>query len=87
MSVKKVVIFVSGNGSNMDNIINHFKDDSNVKITDLKGALVFEDDANGGQFVWNGLNFEGKKLVTGVYLVFVTNKDGEQTLAAKILIK
>jgi streptogramin lyase len=62
-------------------------DNSNVKITDLQGALVFENEANGGQFVWNGLNFEGQRVVTGVYLVFVTNKDGEQTMATKILIK
>lgn len=32
MSVKKVVIFVSGNGSNMENIIHHFKNNASVKI-------------------------------------------------------
>lgn len=35
MSVKKVVIFVSGNGSNMESIINHFKDATNVKIASI----------------------------------------------------
>lgn len=33
LGIKKVVIFVSGNGSNMQNIINHFKNDDTVKIT------------------------------------------------------
>lgn len=35
MSVKKVVIFVSGNGSNMDNIISYFKNIPAVKVVSV----------------------------------------------------
>jgi ligand-binding sensor domain-containing protein len=59
--------------------------DSNVKITDISGNLIWETQAEGGQVVWNGNNFSGRRASTGVYLVFITNTDGSQTQVAKIL--
>ena len=50
--------------------------DSSVKITDLSGALVYETKSEGGRAVWNGLNSEGNRPATGVYTIFVTNKEG-----------
>ncbi len=58
----------------------------NVKITDSYGNLVYETTAEGGQAVWNGYNFDGRRAATGVYLVFVTNDDGSQTMVTKILM-
>ncbi len=58
---------------------------ANVKITDVSGALFFETKAEGGQAIWNGHNFRGEKAQTGVYLVFVTNDDGSETIITKIL--
>lgn len=58
---------------------------ANVKITDISGMLVFETKAEGGQAIWNGRNFRGEKVQTGVYLVFVTNDDGSETIITKIL--
>jgi hypothetical protein len=46
--------------------------DANFKITDLDGRLVFEGRANGGQAIWDGRDFSGRKVDTGVYLVFAT---------------
>ena len=61
-------------------------ENANVKITDTYGNLVFENNAFGGQAIWNGLNFNGEKVATGVYLVFVTDEeDTEQTAIGKIL--
>jgi hypothetical protein len=57
-----------------------------VKITDAKGSLVNEMKALGGQAIWNGKNFEGERVVTGVYLIFSTNPDGEQTDVSKVMI-
>lgn len=58
---------------------------ANVKITDIAGNLVYHTIANGGQAVWNGRNFSGAKVQTGVYLVFCTNEDGEETIVTKIM--
>ena len=57
----------------------------NVKITDASGNLVFETTANGGQAIWNGLNKNGERASTGVYLVFSTDLFGEQKMVSKIL--
>jgi len=58
---------------------------ANVKITDAGGNLVFETTANGGQAIWNGLNKNGERASTGVYLVFSTDLYGEQKVVSKIL--
>jgi ligand-binding sensor domain-containing protein len=59
--------------------------DVNVKITDISGNIVYETDAEGGQASWNGRNFSGSRVSTGVYLVFCTNDDGSKTYITKLL--
>ncbi len=59
---------------------------ANVKITDSYGNLVYETRAEGGQAVWDGRNFNHVHVSSGVYLVFVTNKDGTESLVTKILV-
>jgi hypothetical protein len=59
--------------------------DSDVKITDIAGNLIFKTRSFGGQAVWNGRNFDGRRAQSGVYLVFISNFDGSETLATKIL--
>jgi hypothetical protein len=56
-----------------------------VKITDLKGQLVYETKSNGGTATWNGLTFENKRAATGVYLVYSANTDGTETNVAKLV--
>lgn len=58
---------------------------ANVKITDINGNLVWETIAEGGQAVWNGQDLFGRRPSTGVYLVFSTNDDGEETMVTKIM--
>lgn len=60
--------------------------DANVKITDIAGNIVFEITAEGGQAVWDGKNFSGKSVRSGVYLIFSTNEDGSETHITKLLI-
>jgi hypothetical protein len=57
----------------------------NVKITDIAGNLVAETTSNGGFASWNGKNFSGSKVATGVYLVFAANKDGSKSIVGKLL--
>jgi hypothetical protein len=65
--------------------ISNLVSESNVKVTDVTGALVWETEAQGGQVIWDGNNLEGRKVNTGVYLIFVTNTDGSQKKAGKVL--
>jgi flagellar hook assembly protein FlgD len=60
-------------------------DKATVKITDISGNLVFETTANGGFASWDGKSFNGKRVGTGVYVIFSASKDGEQTFAGKLL--
>lgn len=60
--------------------------DSDVKITDISGNLIYETKALGGQAIWNGKNFNGERARSGVYLVFCSNEDGKKTVITKIMV-
>ncbi len=63
--------------------------DANVKITDLNGKLVHETTALGGQAIWNGKDYTGRKATTGVYYVFSTGEaslDIPDSFVTKIMI-
>ena len=59
---------------------------SDVKIADLAGNAVFSGTSSGGRLVWDGTNFNGDKVSTGIYLVFASRDDGSATNVAKIAI-
>jgi len=69
-----------------DIIIQNLLDESNVKITDVSGNLVYETTSLGGQIVWNGADYTGRKVGSGVYMVFATNFDGSAGYEGKIMI-
>jgi hypothetical protein len=56
-----------------------------VKIMDMSGNLVFETESLGGQALWDGTNFTGERVATGVYMVFLSNSDGTLTHVTKLL--
>ncbi|MCG9881824.1 MAG: T9SS type A sorting domain-containing protein, partial [Bacteroidia bacterium] len=60
-------------------------DNSTVKITDINGQLVYETTSNGGFASWDGKSLNGKRVSTGVYLIFAASKDGSQTHVGKLL--
>jgi len=60
-------------------------ENADVRITDISGQLIYRTKALGGQAVWNGLDYTGRRPASGVYLIFVTNKDGSQTNAGKMV--
>jgi hypothetical protein len=68
-----------------DIVISGLVKDSNVKITDIAGNLVFETTSLGGQAVWDGRNFSGQRVKTGIYLVFLTSPDGLKSHVAKLM--
>jgi hypothetical protein len=60
--------------------------DAQVRITDISGNLIYTTQAEGGQAIWDGKNFDGRKARTGVYLVFASSSKGEEKVVTKILI-
>ena len=58
---------------------------ANVKITDVSGRLVYETDALGGQAIWDGADYTGRRAQSGVYFAFVVTEDGGQKGMCKIL--
>lgn len=53
--------------------------DANVKITDIRGRLVFETTALGGQAIWYGEDYTGRRAASGVYLVYSTSRESLNT--------
>lgn len=60
-------------------------ENSIVKITELSGRLVYTAKALGGQAVWNGRDYAGKRIATGVYLVMVTAKTRTKTRTGRLV--
>ena len=63
--------------------------DAEVKITDIGGKLVYETTALGGQAIWDGRDYNGRKAVSGVYLVFSSSTesfDNPDSYVTKILL-
>ncbi|MCQ2974911.1 MAG: T9SS type A sorting domain-containing protein [Bacteroidales bacterium] len=70
----KDLIYVSGLENNSD-----------VRITDMAGNLVFKTISEGGKISWDGNNLNGNRCATGVYLIFVVNPDTRDTTVKKLL--
>ncbi|MBK7131964.1 MAG: hypothetical protein IPH69_03800 [Bacteroidales bacterium] len=60
--------------------------DSQIRITDVSGNLVFETESDGGQASWDLKTYNGKRVATGVYLVFCASSDGSQSAVTKMLV-
>ncbi len=59
--------------------------DTDVRITDISGNIVYQTTSLGGQAVWDGKDFNGNKVHTGVYMIFNGSPGGELKAVAKIL--
>ena len=58
---------------------------TNVKIVDMGGNLVFETESLGGQALWDGTNFRGERVATGVYMIYLSDSKGELSHVSKLL--
>ena len=59
--------------------------DTDVHITDIAGNLVFKTTSLGSKVTWDGRNLNGRRVATGVYLVFCADATGNETQMAKLL--
>jgi len=57
-----------------------------VKITTVNGSLVYQARAEGGQAIWDGKTLNGADVEPGIYLVFVSDDLGLETLVTKIMM-
>lgn len=59
---------------------------ASVKIVTSNGVLVNEGTANNGEYKWYGINRDGKRVASGVYMVEVATSEGEKGVVCKIAI-
>ena len=59
-------------------------DNSDVKITDINGNVVYTTRSSGGSVIWDGCDEKGQRIKAGVYLVYASNSDNPSELVSKI---
>ncbi len=59
---------------------------TDVKIANAAGKLVYQGTSNGGRFDWNCCYKTGKRVASGIYYVLCTDEEGKKGACAKILI-
>ncbi len=60
--------------------------DTQVRITDISGNLVYRTVSEGGQASWNLKGYNGNRVATGVYLIFCSGSDGKDGCVIKVLV-
>lgn len=60
--------------------------DSQVRITDVRGNLIYQTVSNGGTAVWDGTNLNRQRVATGVYFALSSDPEGNSTCVSKILV-
>ena len=67
-------------------VIRGLQQKTRVKITDIAGNLVYDTTSEGGSISWNLRSFSGARVRSGVYLIFVTSKDGLDSAVKKLMV-
>lgn len=60
--------------------------DSNVKITDMKGNIVYQGKSAGGTFTWDCRKRGGRRVATGIYLVLSATPEAKESVVTKIMV-
>ena len=60
--------------------------DADVKITTTGGQVVAGGTSTGGTFIWDGRTSSGRRVSTGVYYIMVSTSDGQNGIAAKVVV-
>lgn len=62
-----------------------FAFDTDVRITDIAGNLVYRTTSNGGTVLWDGKTTTGERVASGVYVVWAGEKNDKGKAVTKIL--
>jgi len=60
--------------------------ESDVKITDVSGNLIFKSQSNGGSVIWDGNRLTGERVQSGVYLIWTASVTGKGKNVAKVVV-
>jgi hypothetical protein len=60
--------------------------DTQIRITDISGNLVYETVSDGGMATWDLRTYNGRRVATGIYIVFCASEDGSQSTVTKMLV-
>lgn len=76
---KNVIVFPNPVQPDFDGVvtIQGIKTDSDVKVTDMAGNIVYATSSNGGTATWNCKKVTGEKVSSGVYLIWTAPKEGK----------
>jgi ligand-binding sensor domain-containing protein len=66
--------------------ITGLSNNTNVKITDISGNLLYQARVLGNRLVWNCRNLSGNRVATGIYLVIASTSDASESIVAKIAV-
>lgn len=83
-----VVVFPNPARPDFDGVITiqGIQYDSDVKITDAAGNLVYKTTSNGGTATWNGRTMDGQKVSSGVYLIWTAPNEGKGRKVGKVVV-
>lgn len=60
--------------------------DSDVKITDVAGNVVYRTTSNGGTATWDGKTVNGDKVASGVYLIWTASNEAKGRFVGKVVV-
>lgn len=66
--------------------IDGLQEGTTVKVIDMGGTLARELFSNGGKAIWDGRNGRGELVESGVYLLFLSTRDGKVTAVEKLVL-
>lgn len=67
-----------------DITINGLLENSLVRISDAEGRIIHQGRSNGGTYIWDGKNLNGRRVDTGVYYIYATQDDGSAKMVTKV---
>ena len=59
---------------------------ADIKIVSVNGTLVHQGRSNGGTYLWDGNDMNGKRVASGVYMVNTATESGSKGTVCKIAI-
>lgn len=67
--------------------IQGIKYDSDVKITDVAGNLIYKTTSNGGTATWNAKTVNGERVASGIYFIWTAPNDGTGRKVGKVIVQ
>lgn len=68
-------------------MICNLKDQSNIRITDVTGHVIYKTKTYGGQTSWDLCNSAGDRVKPGVYYIYSFDEDGKEGGMTKVLVQ